>query len=306
MTDQWNDRLSEYIDDELTPAERVELEDHLATCRDCTVALGELREVVERAGALTPRPPDADLWPGIAPRLERGTVHPFAAPRGTRRFSFTMPQLVAAGLALMVMSGGGVWVLQHGGRATSLPQVQAADPTLVPVALADPRYDEAIADLEQRRDLVMLEAFDVVQHEDLARAVGQLLERGLEIHPEVARLRRTGQHLENIFAVDHPAAPDLLGTEAFDHHVHGEAMQPGGERRVAAKRAELLPQPDEDILGELVGVAPGGHPADEAVHARQVRAVDGLEGNGVSRRGTCHVRHRDGLSSRGFDRGLQR
>jgi len=149
MTDQWNDRLSEYIDDELTPAERVELEAHLATCRDCTVALGELREVVERAGALTPRPPDADLWPGIAPRLERGTVHPFAAPRGTRRFSFTMPQLVAAGLALMVMSGGGVWVLQHGGRATSLPQVQAADPTLVPVALADPRYDEAIADLEQ-------------------------------------------------------------------------------------------------------------------------------------------------------------
>jgi hypothetical protein len=60
-----------------------------------------------------------------------------------------MPQLVAAGLALMVMSGGGVWVLQHGGRATSLPQVQAADPTLVPVALADPRYDEAVADLEQ-------------------------------------------------------------------------------------------------------------------------------------------------------------
>ena len=37
MTDQWNDRLSEYIDDELTPAERVELEAHLATCRDCTV-----------------------------------------------------------------------------------------------------------------------------------------------------------------------------------------------------------------------------------------------------------------------------
>jgi tetratricopeptide (TPR) repeat protein len=105
--------------------------------------------VVGRAGALTPRPPDADLWPGIAPRLERATVHPFTAPRLTRRFSFTMPQLVAAGLALMVMSGGGVWVLQHGGRATSLPQVQAADPTLVPVALADPRYDEAIADLEQ-------------------------------------------------------------------------------------------------------------------------------------------------------------
>jgi anti-sigma factor RsiW len=156
MTDQWNDRLSEYVDDELTPAERAELEAHLATCRECAVTLDELREVVSRAGALLPRPPAADLWPGIEPRLERSAaVTPFQ-PRtrrpASRRFSFTMPQLVAAGLALMVMSGGGVWVLQHGGRATDAPPVIASAPgvdAVVPASLADPRYDEAIADLEQ-------------------------------------------------------------------------------------------------------------------------------------------------------------
>jgi anti-sigma factor RsiW len=152
MTDQWNDRLSEYIDDELTPAERAELEAHLTSCPGCAGTLDELRAVVERAGSLTPRPPSADLWPGIEPRLGTARVTPFQ-PRTrwttSRRFSFTMPQLVAAGLALMVMSGGGVWVLQHGGRATSLPQVTAAGPTLVPVSISDPRYDEAIADLEQ-------------------------------------------------------------------------------------------------------------------------------------------------------------
>jgi hypothetical protein len=65
-----------------------------------------------------------------------------------------MPQLVAAGLALMVMSGGGVWVLQHGGRATSMPPVAAIDPVREPgraisAGLVDPRYDEAIADLLQ-------------------------------------------------------------------------------------------------------------------------------------------------------------
>jgi hypothetical protein len=52
----------------------------------------------------------------------------------------------------MVMSGGGVWVLQHGGRATEVPGVAAYAPgadAAVPVTLADPRYDEAIADLEQ-------------------------------------------------------------------------------------------------------------------------------------------------------------
>jgi tetratricopeptide (TPR) repeat protein len=155
--DPWTDKLSDYIDDELTPGERAALEAHLVTCRECSGTLAELREVVTRASALLARPPEADLWPGIAPRLERsGIVMPFQPRPATRRFSFTVPQLVAAGLALMVMSGGGVWVLQHGGRATDTPSVAAsetgspgADANLAPAALADPRYDAAIADLEQ-------------------------------------------------------------------------------------------------------------------------------------------------------------
>src|SRR5580765_2911645 len=122
MTDQWTDRLSDYLDDELRPGERAALETHLATCRECAVTLDELRALVARAATLTPRPPATDLWPGIAPRLDRaGTVTPFQPRVARRRFSFTMPQLVAAGLALMVMSGGAVWVIQHGGRATEVP-----------------------------------------------------------------------------------------------------------------------------------------------------------------------------------------
>jgi hypothetical protein len=157
MNDQWTDRLSEYLDGELEPAERAALEQHLASCGACAATLDDLREVVARAGALPSPPPAADLWPGIEPRLDPVTpiVTPAAARFGarvTRRFSFTMPQLVAAGLALMVMSGGGVWILQHGGRATDLPPVAATsdpDAGLVPVAMADPRYDEAIGDLQQ-------------------------------------------------------------------------------------------------------------------------------------------------------------
>ena len=159
--DQWTDKLSDYLDDELAPGERAALEAHLASCGECSGTLDELREVVARAGAVPPRPPAADLWPAIAPRLERSpepqlgrsTVTPFPPRTAVRRFSFTVPQLVAAGLALMVMSGGGVWVLQHGGRATDTPSVLAsapdADSGVAPAALADPRYDEAIADLEQ-------------------------------------------------------------------------------------------------------------------------------------------------------------
>jgi anti-sigma factor RsiW len=150
--DQWTDKLSDYIDDELAPGERAALEAHLVSCRECADTLDELRAVVAHAGTLTPRPPETDLWPGIAPRLARSSVTPFQPRTAGRRFSFTVPQLVAAGLALMVMSGGGVWVLQHGGRATDTPSVAASsgpDAGVVPVALADPRYDAAISDLEQ-------------------------------------------------------------------------------------------------------------------------------------------------------------
>jgi tetratricopeptide (TPR) repeat protein len=150
MTDQWNDRLSDYLDDELSPGERAALEAHLSACPECVVTLDELREVVERARTMPARPPAADLWTGIEPRLERSAaVMPFRARTLTRRISFSVPQLVAASLALMVMSGGGVWVLQHGGRATDLPPLEAANPPIVPASLTDPRYDEAIADLEQ-------------------------------------------------------------------------------------------------------------------------------------------------------------
>jgi anti-sigma factor RsiW len=156
MTDQWTDRLSDYVDEALAPAERAALDAHLESCPECARVLAELREIVACAANLPPRPPASDLWPDIAARLDRVTPMVAAPSRGmprvSRRFSFTMPQLVAAGLALMVVSGGGVWVLQHGGRATALPPVAAtseSDPASLPVALADPRYDEAVADLEQ-------------------------------------------------------------------------------------------------------------------------------------------------------------
>lgn len=160
--DLWTDRLSEYVDDELTAAERTALEAHLASCRGCTATVDELRAVAGRARQLPGRPPATDLWPAIESEIGARPEAPFwsartrsATTRGAKaRFSFTLPQLVAAGLALMVMSGGGVWVLQHGGRATSMPPVAATDPIsapprTLPAGMTDPRYDEAIADLQQ-------------------------------------------------------------------------------------------------------------------------------------------------------------
>ncbi len=103
MSDQWTDRLSEYLDGDLAEPEQAALEAHLATCAACGDALAGLRRIVVRARALEDRPPSRDLWPGVATRIGAGPVR--------RRLSFSVPQLLAAGIALAVLSGGGAWLL---------------------------------------------------------------------------------------------------------------------------------------------------------------------------------------------------
>ena len=40
MNDAWTDRLSEYLDDELSPAERAAIDEHLRGCPGCRGVLG--------------------------------------------------------------------------------------------------------------------------------------------------------------------------------------------------------------------------------------------------------------------------
>lgn len=141
----WTDRLSEYVDDELAAGERREIDAHLASCAGCRVSIDELRAVARRAGSLPDRPPASNLWPGIATRI--------AAPasRWTRRVSFTLPQLAAAAVALMVLSGSMVWMARLGGERTDFPAVDAApDALALPAAFGAATYDAAIEDLQDR------------------------------------------------------------------------------------------------------------------------------------------------------------
>ena len=172
MRDQWTDRLSEYVDGELTGEERASIESHLAGCPGCAATLDDLKRVLERAGTMGPRPPQADLWPAIADRI--ASPGWLAAPKrasaeagGPRRFSFTLPELAAASVLIAIVSGGLAWRLQS--SASPAPQqAQAApgdarvvdvargsdivpDPAVrfEPVSLADAQYDAAVADLER-------------------------------------------------------------------------------------------------------------------------------------------------------------
>jgi anti-sigma factor RsiW len=152
MHDRWMDRLSEYLDDELPPVEKVGLEAHLKTCTDCSAVLSDLRRVVDRVRHLDDRRPRRDLWPGIAKQIGATPARRRAIGR---RWSFSVPQLAAAAVALMTLSGGAVWLIQSPGSAASnIPVASVEMPGGTPAAVnashnAAQSYAAAVADLER-------------------------------------------------------------------------------------------------------------------------------------------------------------
>jgi hypothetical protein len=182
--EKWTDQLSDYLDGELSADERGAVEAHLRSCAPCAAVLADLQRIVTRAQSLEARPPRADLWAGIANRIEAGRpapepgfVIPFARRDG-RRFAFTLPQLAAAAVILMAVSGGIAWEaavrspdgLRHTASApetTSGQDVTQGSRDVAPdfspgsdtdatavdrvetIGLADTQYDAAVADLEK-------------------------------------------------------------------------------------------------------------------------------------------------------------
>jgi tetratricopeptide (TPR) repeat protein len=162
MHDPWTDRLSEYLDGELSGAERAALERHLAACPTCTAVLADLERVVARARSLTAEAPGADLWSGISAQIAAAARPATVRPIRHRRV-FSLPQLAAAALAAAVASGGLAWWWAVDRTASALrarPHADAPVPGpahvgvpmggVQPAALAAERkYDAAVADLER-------------------------------------------------------------------------------------------------------------------------------------------------------------
>jgi anti-sigma factor RsiW len=171
MHDEWTDKLSDYLDDELQDSERAAVEAHLQGCPACSAVLNDLQRVIARAQAAADaaRPPHTNLWNGVAGRIDR--------IRQPRRVSFTVTQLAAAAVLLIGVSAGISWRLKtsisdgpegpHYDRASASadraagssadsPSGSSADLQLRPdgvsligVSLADDQYDAAVADLER-------------------------------------------------------------------------------------------------------------------------------------------------------------
>ncbi|MBA3319780.1 MAG: zf-HC2 domain-containing protein [Gemmatimonadales bacterium] len=147
MNDQWTERLSEYLDGDLAESDRAALEAHLDTCAACGETLAGLRRIVVRARSLEDRVPSRELWSGVAARIGAG-------PR-RRRLTFSVPQLLAAGIALAVVSGGSAWLLHPDAARMAALRPDPASQVVIPVAAtgstagAARSYASAVDDLER-------------------------------------------------------------------------------------------------------------------------------------------------------------
>ncbi|HUF90578.1 MAG TPA: zf-HC2 domain-containing protein [Gemmatimonadota bacterium] len=206
--------LSEYVDDELTRAERGRVEAHLATCAECAGLVADLRAVVAAAGEVADAPPATDLWPGIARRIaERGRgpeVVALESRRGPRRLTLSISQLVAASLAVALLSAAAVWTALREPETGVVRAPEATAPAgtvgtgrLVSDTGAEPlafaEYEAAVAELERildemgdRIDPATRSAFD----ENLAIIDGAIRQtrRALESDPDDVYLNT---HLAN-------------------------------------------------------------------------------------------------------------
>ena len=160
-------RLNDYSEGLVTEEVARDIKAHLAACEECSGRLERLTLLLaELAGLPATATPARDLWSDLRGEIESGSGQgePVAIPIwrdrsvGSRRFSFSAAQLVAASVAWILLSGGAVWMALTGGPGEATiatiditPVVEVRDQSmrLLPVTqVATNEYERAIASLQ--------------------------------------------------------------------------------------------------------------------------------------------------------------
>lgn len=151
---EWTDRLSDYLEGDLSRADHEAVATHVGECGACRRVLEELREVREQAGRLGPIQPPRDLWSGIAatigapvPQADTDGAKVIALPRSAgvpavdirhddRRFHLSSRQLAAASVALIAVSSMVTWLVGPGTGTRAAAVETASGPVVAPVSMA--------------------------------------------------------------------------------------------------------------------------------------------------------------------------
>lgn len=156
MHDQFIEQLSDYVDGELSRPARTRLEQHLVECAECSRTVGQIRQVAAWAPTYEGIAPAHDLWPQVESQLSpaRSTATRQAGERWFgRRITMRVPHLLAAGIALMLLSAGAMWLARSKQQPLG-PEVSGSFPTVsktwssYKAAATEKQYDQAVAQLE--------------------------------------------------------------------------------------------------------------------------------------------------------------
>jgi anti-sigma factor RsiW len=186
---EWTARLSGYLSDELSSADKLAVEAHLSSCDDCNAALRDLARVVAEAGGLGDIEPRRDLWPGIAEAIAsngndpRVIAFPGSRPANAAsapgRVELSRRGLIAASVALIALSGTAAW---FAGRSTTVADVPSAAAPLAPGSGAvSPVAGDQAAPVAMAGELAILEDVLTSARSVLDPNTVRVLERNLGV-----------------------------------------------------------------------------------------------------------------------------
>lgn len=210
--EQLDERLSDWLENELDPATRTRLERHVAACARCTALVADLALIRREAASLPELVPSRDLWPGIEARiqapvisLEQPRVAHGSSGRGRARQGWW---LGAAAAGLVAVTAGVTYYMTSQSvsdpvvavTSVAAPTVDTAPPVEVapppaalvsteeraprreerPVASAPARTNEA-EQSEYARDVAQLRAIVSERRTELDTATLAVLEKNLEL-----------------------------------------------------------------------------------------------------------------------------
>jgi hypothetical protein len=226
------DEIHDWLDGLLDATEEERLRRHVETCARCRAESEALAGVMQAMAEL-PREaePARDLWTGIEARIA-GTAQDAtetvviefpaeAAARVRRRVSLTLPQLYAAGIAIALMSGAGVWYAVGRPGPVRSAGIGAPDAPVALVSQEDAalvELDQAVFDLEhtleEGRELLAPETLVTIEQSlrTIDHAIGEA-RAALESDPSSALLSRLLlSHQKNKLRILRQATSLLLPT----------------------------------------------------------------------------------------------
>jgi hypothetical protein len=258
------ERLSAWIDDELVPADRAQVDAHLAACEECSAFLADLAAADRAAASLPAEAPDG-YFDGFAARV-RGRIEAAAAETRPRR----LPAWTWAAAAALVLAVVTPLTLRHTRTGPEVPTVAAPADSLAgeapgPATLApEPKREETT-----ERPVPPSAQVPPAEAASAASPAGP---------PATARGRAEGDFARDPSLPPPPPAASAEAQAAVADAAVAQAPAPlaapetGSRAKPGAQAAEAVRAPREPSA-EAPGLAAVGGAADSEVAFRRLDAV---------------------------------